>query len=115
MLSQEGGWNTAMRAAGTLCVPVTWIKKEHEWSATLWDMILLMGKVVIHRLIMLVAMNICLHYSVSVASNFGDGTRSILSQRIQCTSDNSIFSNCSILDRNTSQCQHAAGVICEGL
>jgi hypothetical protein len=30
MLSQEGGWSTAMTAAGTLCVPVTWVRKELE-------------------------------------------------------------------------------------
>ena len=55
------------------------------------------------------------HRSVSVVSNFGRGTSPILPKSIQCTSDDSIFSDCSATDQDTSQCQHVAGVICEGL
>ena len=56
-----------------------------------------------------------LHHPVSVVSNFGRGTSPILLQSIQCTRDDSIFSDCSTTDRNINECQHVAGVICEGL
>ena len=56
-----------------------------------------------------------LYHPVSVVSNFGRGTSPILPKSILCTRDDSIFSECSTTDRDTSQCQHVAGVICEGL
>ena len=48
-------------------------------------------------------------------SHFGRGSSPILHKRIQCTRNDSIFGNCSKTDRDTSQCQHVAGVICEGI
>ena len=39
----------------------------------------------------------------------------ILPKSIQCTRQDKIFSDCSTTDQDTSQCQHVAGVICEGL
>ena len=56
-----------------------------------------------------------LHRPVSVISNFGRGTSPVLPKIIQCTRDDSIFSECSTTYQVTSQCQHVAGVICEGL
>ena len=56
-----------------------------------------------------------LHHLAFVASHFGGGTSPILPKIIKCTRDDSIFSNCSTIDQDISQCQHAAGVICEGL
>ena len=56
-----------------------------------------------------------LYHPVSVVSNFGRGTSPILPKNIQCTRDDSIFSECSTTDQDTSLCQHVAGVICEGL
>ena len=55
------------------------------------------------------------HNLVSAVSNFGRGSSPILPKSIQCTRDDSVFSNCSTTDRDTSPCQHVAGVICEGL
>ena len=52
---------------------------------------------------------------MSVVSNFGRGKSPIVPKSIQCTSDDSIFSDCSTTDQDTSQCQDVAGVICEGL
>ena len=71
-----------------------------------------------HRLIMAIV-NIYtfinnLHHPVSVVSNFGRGTSQILSQSIRCTRHDNIFSDCSITAQDISQCQHVAGVICEG-
>ena len=53
--------------------------------------------------------------SVSVASNFGRGTNPILPKSIQCSTDDPTFSDCNTTDLNVSQCQHVAGVICEGV
>ena len=52
---------------------------------------------------------------MSVVSNFGQGTSPILSQSIQCTSSDNALSECDIAARDQSQCQHVAGIICEGL
>ena len=39
MMCREGGLNTAMRAAGILCVTVAGVKKMQEWSVKLLAMI----------------------------------------------------------------------------
>ena len=33
MLSRGGGWSTAMKEAGILCVPVAGVKKKLAWCA----------------------------------------------------------------------------------
>ena len=58
---------------------------------------------------------IVIHLSVSVVSNFGRGTSPILNKNFQCSSGYNVLSQCTITEQNTSQCQHVAGVICEGL
>ena len=52
--------------------------------------------------------------SVSVVSHFGRGTSPILNKNIQCSSGYNVLSQCTIIEQDTSQCQHVAGVICEG-
>ena len=52
--------------------------------------------------------------SEPLVSNFGRGTRPILPKAIECTVDDDTLSGCATTDLDISQCEHEAGVVCDG-
>ena len=112
MLYREGGLSTALRETGILCVPMTGVKKKQMLSVNLWALIQVL---VSYTLVINNTLCKTNTQSVSVASNFGRGTNPILPKSIQCSTDDPTFSDCNTTDLNVSQCQHVAGVICEGV
>ena len=50
-----------------------------------------------------------------VLVNYGQGTSPVLPVNIQCTRTQNVFSNCSMAEKNNSQCRQVAGVDCIGI
>ena len=56
-----------------------------------------------------------IHLIVPVVVGYGRGTAPILPQMINCHSYRiNTFSDCSTAELDISQCQHAAGIDCQG-
>ena len=109
MICQEGGSSIVMREIGTLYVPRAGMKMKQKLFVKLWDTLR-----IFMVSITLVNKGYYKFNGFSVVSNFGRGNSPILSKTIKCSSNDETLSHCDTIDMDVTECQHVAGVICQG-
>ena len=108
-MCQEGELSTAIREAGTLCVPVTGMREDMRLE-------LCVGVLATLTVCPVCACTICSLFPSPEAAviDYGRGRSPILPLTFDCSVDDTNLSSCLKIEHNTSQCLRIAGIDCGG-